>query len=306
MASRAHESLPTASSDTSTDAVVIIGTSRRSRDEDFTTCVADHQADLLRTAWLLCGDSHRAEELTQQALVRTYGAWSRAGAGDPVAYARRVLVNLRIDTWRRRRREVLVAPEDLPDDAAHPGTAPHRSTADHQADRDQLVPVGLMVGRAAVRRGTRVRGVVGQVLRSDEHLTTAPSPGVDPQVDQDPPRVGNGVARTGARPGAVGADERLLSELLGTVAVPAEQPGGSQQVGLVVRDEGGEVLVPGAPGGADDDDRVRRGIRRRRRERLVRPAGHGGHTLENAAPPPGVASERRPGDRFESDGGGDH
>src|SRR5665648_617322 len=45
MASRAHEPLPTASSDTSTDAVVIIGTSRRSRDEDFTAFVADHQAD---------------------------------------------------------------------------------------------------------------------------------------------------------------------------------------------------------------------------------------------------------------------
>src|SRR5665647_2101744 len=303
MASRAHEPLPTASSDTSMN-VVIIGTSQRSRDEDFTAFVTDHQADLLRTAWLLCGDSHRAEELTQQALVRTYGAWSRAGAGDPLAYARRVLVNLRIDTWRRRRREVLVAPEDLPDDVAHPGTAPHRSTADHQADRDQLVralatlsprqrphelvPVGLMVGRAAVRRRTRVRDVVGQVLGSDQHLTTASPPGVDPQVHQHTPGVGEGVARTGARPGAVGADERLLSELLGTVAVPAEQPGGSQQVGLVVGDEGGEVLVPGAPGGADDDDRVRRGIRRRRRERLVRPAGHGGHTLENEHPRRGL------------------
>ena len=161
MASRAHEPLPTASSDTSMN-VVIIGTSQRSRDEDFTAFVTDHQADLLRTAWLLCGDANRAEELTQQALVRTYGAWSRAGAGDPLAYARRVLVNLRIDTWRRRRREVLVAPEDLPDDVAHPGTAPHRSTADHQADRDQLV-------RALATLSPRQRRVV--VLR---HLVGLP------------------------------------------------------------------------------------------------------------------------------------
>src|SRR5665647_2834538 len=85
----ALEPLATASSDTSTDAVVIIGTSRRSRDEDFTAFVADHQADLLRTAWLLCGDSHRAEELTQQALVRTGARPGAVGAGDPVAYARR-------------------------------------------------------------------------------------------------------------------------------------------------------------------------------------------------------------------------
>ena len=76
--------------------------------------MAGSQAELLRAAWLLVGDAHRAEELTQQALVRTYGAWPRAQR-DPLAYTRRVLVNLRTDTWRRRRREVLMAQESLPD-----------------------------------------------------------------------------------------------------------------------------------------------------------------------------------------------
>jgi RNA polymerase sigma-70 factor (sigma-E family) len=146
------------------DPVVILGISRATRDEQFTAFVTEHQADLLRTAWLLCGDAHRAEELTQQALVRTYGAWSRAGTGDPLAYARRVLVNLRIDTWRRRRREVLVAPEDLPDDVASPGTAPRRSAADHQADRDQLV-------RALATLSVRQRRVV--VLRHLVGMTEA-------------------------------------------------------------------------------------------------------------------------------------
>lgn len=104
------------------------------RDAEFTAFVAHHQRDLLRTAWLLVGDAHRAEELTQQALVRTYGAWPRARSGDPLAYARRVLVNLRVDSWRRRRREVLVPPEDLPD-----SVSAERSAADRNADRDQLV-----------------------------------------------------------------------------------------------------------------------------------------------------------------------
>ena len=89
-----------------------------------------HRRDLLRAAWLLVGDEHRAEELTQQALVRTYAAWSRAGR-DPLPYARRVLVNLRVDTWRRRRREVLVAPDDLPETAV---PASRRTE-----DRDQLL-----------------------------------------------------------------------------------------------------------------------------------------------------------------------
>lgn len=84
--------------------VVSSPASRASRDDEFAAFMARHQRDLLRTAWLLRGDAHRAEELAQQALVRTYAAWSRAGRGDPLAYARRVLVNLRVDTWRRRRR----------------------------------------------------------------------------------------------------------------------------------------------------------------------------------------------------------
>lgn len=122
------------------ETTVVIPVERdRSRPDDtqFTAFVVEHQATLLRTAWLLCGDAHRAEDLTQQALVRTYAAWARAGAGDPLAYARRVLVNLRIDTWRRRRREVLVA--DVPDAAAPPGGAVPPSAADRHADRDQLV-----------------------------------------------------------------------------------------------------------------------------------------------------------------------
>ncbi|QDW64445.1 SigE family RNA polymerase sigma factor [Oerskovia sp. KBS0722] len=70
---------------------------------------------LHRMAYLLCGDQHRAEELTQQTFERTYRAWSKARDGDPLVYARRILANLRVDTWRRTRREVLSAPDDLRD-----------------------------------------------------------------------------------------------------------------------------------------------------------------------------------------------
>lgn len=142
----------------SSDRVRLVGTRRPTPDEEFTAFVVAHQGDLLRTAWLLCGDAHRAEELTQQALVRTYAAWARAGAGDPLAYARRVLVNLRIDTWRRRRREVLVA--DVPDDASPPGVTGGPSTADHQADRDQLVRA-LATLTARQRRVVVLRHFIG-------------------------------------------------------------------------------------------------------------------------------------------------
>ena len=105
-------------------------TTEVSWDAEFTAFMTEHRRDLLRAAWLLVGDEHRAEELTQQALVRTYAAWSRARR-DPLAYARRVLVNLRVDTWRRRRREVLVSPYELPDT---PVAASRRAE-----DRDQLL-----------------------------------------------------------------------------------------------------------------------------------------------------------------------
>lgn len=124
-----------AAEDPATEPVVLVADARaHARDEEFTAFVRRHQGDLLRTAWLLVGDAHRAEELTQQALVRTYTAWPRARSGDPLAYARRVLVNLRTDTWRRRRREVLVAPEDLVD-----GPQPGRPDAERLADHDVVV-----------------------------------------------------------------------------------------------------------------------------------------------------------------------
>lgn len=129
---------------------------------------ADHEAEfaafmataaplLGRTAWLLCGDVHQADELVQQALVKTYLAWPRARDRDPLAYARRTLANLRIETWRRRRREVLVAPAHLPEHGDAGGTRGYE-------DRDRLV-------RALAGLTARQRRIV--VLRHFEGLSEA-------------------------------------------------------------------------------------------------------------------------------------
>src|SRR5256886_17659005 len=58
---------------------------------------------LHRVAYLLTADSGQAEELTQDALARTYAAWRRIRNDYAYAYARRVLVNLHTDWWRARR-----------------------------------------------------------------------------------------------------------------------------------------------------------------------------------------------------------
>ena len=85
----------------------------------------------------------------QQALVRTYVAWPQARAGDPLAYARKTLSNLRIDTWRRHRNEQLTAPDGLPELASGSGSQ-------DRADRDVLV-------RALLQLAPRRRRIV--VLR---------------------------------------------------------------------------------------------------------------------------------------------
>ncbi|MBC7292273.1 MAG: SigE family RNA polymerase sigma factor [Actinotalea sp.] len=119
------------------------------RDAEFAAFVRATSAELGRIAWYLCGDPVRAEDLLQQSYLRTYLAWGRARAGDPLAYTRRVLSNGRIDGWRRERREVLSAPADLPDRFTPDGAAAH-------AERDRL-------GRALRALPARQRRVV--VLR---------------------------------------------------------------------------------------------------------------------------------------------
>lgn len=97
---------------------------------EFTAFMTESAPALARTAWLLCGDAHQAEELVQQAFTRTYLAWSRARERDPLAYARRTLANLRTDTWRKRRREVLF--DAVPDSGVV-------GDEDRHAERDRLV-----------------------------------------------------------------------------------------------------------------------------------------------------------------------
>lgn len=73
------------------------------RDAGFAEFVRGAYASLLRTAVLLTGDRHAAEDLVQAALVRVYVRWNRSAAWEsPQAYARKVVVNL-FATWRKRR-----------------------------------------------------------------------------------------------------------------------------------------------------------------------------------------------------------
>src|SRR3954470_10588373 len=78
------------------------------RDRAFVEYVEARRAVLYRTAYLICGDAHRADDLVQIALAKAYVAWPRLErAGNVDAYVRRILVNAHVDEtrrgWRRER-----------------------------------------------------------------------------------------------------------------------------------------------------------------------------------------------------------
>ncbi|MFI0351883.1 SigE family RNA polymerase sigma factor [Actinomadura sp. 9N407] len=70
----------------------------------FEEFVAATAGRLLRTAVFLVYDRHLAEDLLQVAYERVARRWKRVAAGEPEAYARKILVNLAIDEHRRRSR----------------------------------------------------------------------------------------------------------------------------------------------------------------------------------------------------------
>lgn len=115
------------------------------RDREFTHFVEQSSAQLSRTAYLLCGDRHRAEDVVQIALAKMYIAWSRMRRADSIeAYARQVLVRVCIDESRRPwRRETAQADPRI--DAADPrGDLPFESPV---LDELRRLPAGQ---RAAV------------------------------------------------------------------------------------------------------------------------------------------------------------
>ena len=84
--------------------------------DGFAEFVAARSHVLLRAAWLLSGDTGKAEDLLQIALTRTWQHWSRISQGNPEGYVRRVLFNTYLSWWRRHWRSEVsrAAPPERP------------------------------------------------------------------------------------------------------------------------------------------------------------------------------------------------
>ncbi|SEM33371.1 SigE family RNA polymerase sigma factor [Nonomuraea pusilla] len=123
--------------------------------DGFREFVLARQQALMRTAYLLTGDAHLAEDLLQSVLVNVARHWPKlARDGNPEAYTRKALVNQYV-SWRRRPRH------ELP--SADP---PERSVSYDEAALDRIV-----LRRALDRLTRKQRAVI--VLRFWEDLTEA-------------------------------------------------------------------------------------------------------------------------------------
>jgi RNA polymerase sigma-70 factor (sigma-E family) len=116
-----------------------------SEESEFREWAMAAQRRLLHFAELVSGDHGRAEDLLQDALVRTFAAWPRLATGNPEAYARRCIVNRRIDWWRRRSAtEASYVDPPVPPDA------------DFAASADQRMMVLAALRRLTLRERTVV------------------------------------------------------------------------------------------------------------------------------------------------------
>jgi RNA polymerase sigma-70 factor (sigma-E family) len=127
--------------------------------EEFTSFARDRTQALLRSAYLLTGDQHLAEDLVQASLARTYLAWRRIEeSGNAEAYARRVMYHLQVSWWRRRR-----IPESITGDLPEPRR--------YGTDVTDTTDVRLMLLAALRKLPPKQRAVL--VLRFFEDRTEA-------------------------------------------------------------------------------------------------------------------------------------
>ena len=109
-----------------------MGMTATAEESAFNGFVETHSGSLRHTAFLLTGSHDVAEDLLQDALVKTWLAWKRIDPRTAWAYTRRIMVNLTTDRWRRKRYEAITL--DIDDRRADPGAQSSFDAVDHRFD----------------------------------------------------------------------------------------------------------------------------------------------------------------------------
>jgi RNA polymerase sigma-70 factor (sigma-E family) len=97
------------------------------QDDEFRQFAETRQNQLLRSAYLLCGDFHTAEDLVQTTFGKLYRGWRHVQRAEfPDAYAKQVLYRA-YAADKRRKRVSTVALEHVPEPASPAGPVDHGS-----------------------------------------------------------------------------------------------------------------------------------------------------------------------------------
>src|SRR5690349_5765237 len=110
--------------------------------DGFDAYVAARRPALLRTAYLLTGSHHDAEDLVQTTLLRVVPRWPRICA-NPEPYVRRVLARESVTRWRGRRWRERLADR-----------LPERATDEPRTDR--MVLLGALAALSPRQRAVLV------------------------------------------------------------------------------------------------------------------------------------------------------
>ena len=166
-------------------------------DADFRSFVQAREHALLRTAYLLTGDLHAAEDLLQGALEKAIRRWQHIR--EPAAlegYVRQIMYRDQVSAWRLRpSREVLT--ELVPEPRSAPPT-PYDQVDDRASLRSALLKLGrrqravlvlrfyedLTEQQVASALGISVGTVKSQTARALENLRRAGAPGAVPSGEQ--------------------------------------------------------------------------------------------------------------------------
>ncbi|MEV7325832.1 SigE family RNA polymerase sigma factor [Streptomyces sp. NPDC093970] len=171
-----------------------MGGRESARDEEFQSFMIGRWPRLMRTAFLLTGEQHAAEDLVQSTLERVFVAWRKVGsADDPEAYVRRVMINAHARRHRRKLKEFLAPKDDSGLVREVPDTGDRIAQAD---DRTALLT-------ALAQLPSRQREAV--VLRYWEDLTeTQTAQAMGCSVGTVKSNAAKGIAKLRAIPGLAG------------------------------------------------------------------------------------------------------
>lgn len=168
------------------------------RHEEFEEFARTRTPQLYRSAWMLCGDAHRAEDLVQDTLAKVFVRWHRplgGGIDNPAAYAHTALVRTYISAQRRRsnhERPTEHLPERVVTGPEHDDGAATRLTLAAALDRlaplDRAVLVmryldDISVADTAAALGVTPQAVRNRTLRALDRLRAVLGTSLDDLID---------------------------------------------------------------------------------------------------------------------------